>query len=497
MKKFDVIIVGSGLGGLECGAILSKEGFNVCVLEKNRVLGGCLQSFKRHNKVLDTGIHYVGSMDPGQILHQFFKYFDINDKIKTRRLDADGFDQIHFQDKIFNYAIGYENFAETMSSYFPEEKENIYNYTKKLKEVCNLISVDNLKKGILNIQGMDYFAQSAAKVIDHTVNNNILRNVLAGTNTLYGGVRNDSTFYHHAMINASNIEGPHRIVDGSQAIADALVAKIRENGGTVLTSSQVTRFVVENNNISSVEVNGNEIIEAKHFISNLHPSVTFQLVDKTPAIKKAFLSRINSLPNSYGIFTLYLILKKNTLPYINKNIYLIKGDDVWTSTTNPLDYSVRNVLLSYQSSSTNPNFTEVISVLNPMFLSEVEKWSDTSIGRRGDSYETFKQNKAQEILDFITPYAPEIIENIENIHTSTPLTYRDYTATPEGSAYGIIKNCNNPLVTLIPTRTKIDNLFLTGQNLNVHGALGVTLTAAHTCAHLIGSEYLAKKIGEA
>ena len=56
MKKFDVIIVGSGLGGLECGAILSKEGFNVCVLEKNRVLGGCLQSFKRHNKVLDTGI---------------------------------------------------------------------------------------------------------------------------------------------------------------------------------------------------------------------------------------------------------------------------------------------------------------------------------------------------------------------------------------------------------------------------------------------------------
>ena len=141
--------------------------------------------------------------------------------------------------------------------------------------------------------------------------------------------------------------------------------------------------------------------------------------------------------------------------------------------------------------------TEVISVLNPMFLSEVEKWSDTSIGRRGDSYETFKQNKAQEILDFITPYAPEIIENIENIHTSTPLTYRDYTATPEGSAYGIIKNCNNPLVTLIPTRTKIDNLFLTGQNLNVHGALGVTLTAAHTCAHLIGTEYLAKKIGEA
>ena len=64
MSKYDIIIIGSGLGGLECGAILSKEGFNVCVVEKNAQFGGCFQTYQRKGHLLDTGIHYVGSLEP-------------------------------------------------------------------------------------------------------------------------------------------------------------------------------------------------------------------------------------------------------------------------------------------------------------------------------------------------------------------------------------------------------------------------------------------------
>ena len=67
--KYDVIIIGSGLGGLQCAYILSKEGYNVCVLEKNNKLGGCLQTFRRNNTLFDTGMHYIGSMDEGQVLN--------------------------------------------------------------------------------------------------------------------------------------------------------------------------------------------------------------------------------------------------------------------------------------------------------------------------------------------------------------------------------------------------------------------------------------------
>ena len=74
-------------GGLECGAILSKEGFNVCVVEKNAQFGGCFQTYQRKGHLLDTGIHYVGSLDEGQVMNQYFRYFGIMDKLKIKRLD--------------------------------------------------------------------------------------------------------------------------------------------------------------------------------------------------------------------------------------------------------------------------------------------------------------------------------------------------------------------------------------------------------------------------
>ena len=74
MEKYDVIIIGAGFGGLACGITLSREGFKVLVLEKERSLGGCFQSFRRGPYILDTGIHYVGSLSEGQIMHQYFKY---------------------------------------------------------------------------------------------------------------------------------------------------------------------------------------------------------------------------------------------------------------------------------------------------------------------------------------------------------------------------------------------------------------------------------------
>ena len=58
-EEFDIIVIGSGLGGLECGVMLSREGMGVCIVEQAAVPGGCLQSFRRRGHSIDTGMHYV------------------------------------------------------------------------------------------------------------------------------------------------------------------------------------------------------------------------------------------------------------------------------------------------------------------------------------------------------------------------------------------------------------------------------------------------------
>ena len=67
-NQYDILIIGSGLGGLVCAYILSKNGYKVAVLEKNAQIGGCLQTFKRFGLSFDTGMHYIGSMQEGEII---------------------------------------------------------------------------------------------------------------------------------------------------------------------------------------------------------------------------------------------------------------------------------------------------------------------------------------------------------------------------------------------------------------------------------------------
>jgi all-trans-retinol 13,14-reductase len=63
--------------------------------------------------------------------------------------------------------------------------------------------------------------------------------------------------------------------------------------------------------------------------------------------------------------------------------------------------------------------------------------------------------------------------------------------------YGIAKDASNPLLTTIPPKTKIPGLFLTGQNVNLHGAVGVTIGAAMTCGEILGLPYVLKAIKNA
>lgn len=165
MSKYDIIIIGSGLGGLECGAILSKEGYHVCVLEKNELFGGCFQTYQRGGHRMDTGIHYIGSLDEGQIMNQYFRYFGIMDKLSIQRMDEEGFDRIYYKNAIYDYAMGHERFMETLCHSFPHERENLKRYVAAIRSVGNLISTDHLKKGRLSQEGMDFFATSAAGMI--------------------------------------------------------------------------------------------------------------------------------------------------------------------------------------------------------------------------------------------------------------------------------------------------------------------------------------------
>lgn len=496
-SKYDVVIIGSGLGGLECGIILSKEGYNVCVLEQANLFGGCLQSFKRNGHTIDTGMHYLGSMADGQIMNQYFKYFGILDNLNYMPLDND-FDNIILGDKShYSYKNGIADFKENLIQQFPTQKCGIQKYCDKISSIGESISVDIHKLGAFSTRSIDNLSTSASQFIDECVDDVTLQNVLAATNPLYGGVKERSNLYHHSMVNYSNIQGAVRFVGGTQHVADAMVDKIREQGGTVLNRSKVASINMGGDKVASVTLENGEMVFASHFISDIHPTTTFALLSDTPLVKKAYKSRFGLLSNTYPIFSVYLLMKEDSLKYINNNVYCYKDNNVWNATLDSNTLKPNSALISTQLACKDSEYADVITLLSPIAYDLFAKWSNSKLMMRGQDYDELKEQISQNIIDFVSEYKPEIAPCVEKVYSASPLTYEHYIGTPQGSAYGLLKDYKSALVTLLPAKTKVSNLLLTGQNLNVHGALGVTLTAAVTCSELIGENYLAKKIGNA
>jgi all-trans-retinol 13,14-reductase len=504
MSQYDVVIIGSGLGGLESAYILSKEGYKVLVLEKNRQLGGSLQIFVRDRAIFDTGIHYIGGLDEGQNLNQSFKYFNIMDKLHLHKMDMNGFDRITFDDDPIEYkhAQGYENFVEQLSQQFPKEREALKTYVEKIQEVCNYFPLYQLREDDAPIFGTQYLDVNAKDFIASITADTKLQNVLAGSSPLYAGEGEKTPLYVHALVVNTYIESSYKCVDGGAQIEKHLTKNIKASGGEIRNYAEVKKIVEKDGVIKYVELTDGEKIEGKHFISNIHPATTMNILE-SDKIKKAYRNRLQSLENYSSAFIVDIVFKPNTFKYLNHNYYHFRRNDVWSSMKMTNKAWPDGYCVFVPKSSKSDIYADSMTVLSYMQYDEVKQWENTyatipkNRDSRGQEYEDFKNDRAERLINEIQKKFPELKNSIKSYTTSTPLTYRDYIGAKDGGLYGIAKDYRDPLKTFISPKTKIPNLLFTGQNLNMHGVLGVTVGAIRTCGEFVGQDYLVQKINKA
>ena len=478
--EFDVVIIGAGLGGLECGYILSKNGMNVCIVEKNTVLGGCLQTFKRGTATFDTGFHYVGAMNDGESLNRLFSYFNLLE-LPWKKLD-DEFDTIIIDGERYPFMGGHKEFAAALTERFPNQKDNIKHYVDTLKSVGDHIFDSLNPREDTEFYSTSLFSQSAYKFLTDTITDSRLRDVLCGA-SIKMELSPNLPLYTFAQINDSFIRGAYRLDGGGSLIAEHLAADIEAMGGTIIKGRSVTSIKVNSDGaVDGVIIDGDEFVKSKWVISNAHPSYTVSIIEDTPYIKKVYRTRIQNLKNTVGTFTTNIRLKPDVVPYLNKNLYVYENADMWNYTPGKTD----RMLVHYYRNDKGQGSSDRLDLITPMAWEEVEKWADKPMGKRGDDYVEFKNKKTEECLRMAEKWVPGLTADaIDRIFTSTPLTYKLYTNTIDGSSYGIRKDFESPMTTVLTPRTPIKNILLTGQNLNLHGVLGVSMTALFTCREIM------------
>lgn len=493
MKK-KCIIIGSGLGGLSCGVILSKNGYDVTVLEQASQIGGCLQCFKRNGVKFETGMHFIGSADKGQTLNKLMNYLDLDSNLILNRLNPLAYDIISLNGEKFNFANGKDMFIQQMASYFPKEIDNLNKYYNLIEKIAQASSLHSLRHAESDFAiNTEYQTRSISDVLESIINDSLLRSVLVGNLPLYAAEENKTPFSTHAFIMDFYNQSAFRIVGGSDSIANSLKQTIEKFGGKVITKKKVKKIECDSTKATHVITEDESIYCADYIISTIHPTRTLELID-SKLIRPAFRNRITSLKNTTSGFSVYLKFKKDSIPYMNSNFYSYTSNNPWgCEYYNNSDWP-KGYLYMHFCHETNPKFAKSGVILSYMNIEELKQWENTFIGHRGKSYETFKDNKANILINNLEKDFPGIKQSIECYYTSTPLTYRDYTGTQDGSMYGIAKDISLGVSNRVPHKTKIPNLLLSGQNINSHGMLGVIVGSIVTCSELLTSERIYKQI---
>ncbi len=498
-RQHDICIIGAGLGGLLCGALLAKEGLDVLVLDQNKQIGGCLQVFGFEKKIFDSCVHYIGGMEEGQSLHRILSYAGVRDQLHLQRLDPDGFDRIVFGDQPAEIPLseGYDAFIENLAAHFPHQRSALQTYCDTVLDTCRSFPLYNLRMGHA-AEKERVSGQELWQTIQQTIDDPKLQQVLCGNHLLYAGVPGVTPFYIHALTLNSYIESAWKFKKGSHELPQALKNQIRSKGGQVLAGHKVAKLHMNGGSIIAAECENGEQYTAKQFIGAIHPNALFALLEN--GIRPSTRQRITGLQQSLSGFMVQAVLEPGVVPHRNHNLYWHEHN-TWNVMRDPVRHFGESYALYFTEDPERPGFSDTVSVLTYMDASETEKWKDTfnatiHPSERCDQYEAFKTEKAEQLLDKVKLRYPEIVKGVRKYTTASPLTYRDYMGTAEGSMYGILKNVENPAMTAISTHTRIPNLFLTGQNINLHGVLGVSMTALLTVGDIIGLSNLIGKVNK-
>ncbi|MBQ2208383.1 MAG: NAD(P)/FAD-dependent oxidoreductase [Prevotella sp.] len=430
--KHDVIIIGSGFGGLACAHMLAKAGRSVLVLEAHWQPGGCLQSYQRKGHTFDTGLHYVGGLDEGQQLHDVFQRLGLL-RLPWHRLDAEGFDQITIGGHTYRFAEGFDRFVDVLAADFPHERKALQRYVEML-------------------QGPDPDPSvSAWGWLNEVFSDALLIDVLSGSCLKTELRRESMPLLAFAHSQKSYIQSSWRLKGDSSLLVRALVDDIRQMGGEVVCRAEVVQLLEKDGRITAACCSNGETYEADRFISDIHPAQVLSLVQNERIQKGIYRRRLSMLENTVGMYTHSLVLKPGALPYFNCNHFVYRGGSVW-------DESTERVMLSCRVPVDDADDVTLLDLLTP---------------------------SAADPMPLAETVIPGLRDMVSEQYDSTPQTWERFTHTPNGSAYGIRKDCRQPLLTMLSPRTSVPNLLLTGQNVMLHGLEGVAMTAVQTTEILL------------
>jgi all-trans-retinol 13,14-reductase len=506
-QEFDVIVIGSGIGGLTCAALLSKfYRKRVLVLEQHFTVGGFTHGFDRKGKFhWDVGVHYIGEMEEGGTGRDVFNYIT-NGKLKWQKM-ADPFEKFIYPNFTFDVYSGAKRFQNDLIQKFPREKKALQKYFKDIKKAAFWFIGDSMLEIFpvflhpLLRRIYRHFGkigrQSTQSYLDKNFKDIQLKALLVSQWGDYGLPPCQSSFGTHSSIVVHFLEGGWHPVGGGKQIPDLIVPTIEQSGGIVITQRKVTEIIIKNGVAVGVKVQNMgdlkaelEIYHAPTIVSNAGAFNTYvKLIP--PSVPIIFRNAIKDFEKGTNVLSLYLGLKEDPRKLG------FQGENHWIHSTYyhnsiieapPIDADnlPQFAYLSFPSlknTETKGHTAEIIVAGHYDFFSQ---WQNEKWKRRGDDYQELKDQITDSIIKFVENQYPGFQDLIEYAELATPLTFEHFGASDRGAIYGIPCTTKRFDLPWANARTPIKNLYLTGVDTFPNGIMGAMMGGVKTAGLIDG-----------
>lgn len=500
-QKYDAIIVGSGPSGLATAALLSKINWRVLVLEQNEIIGGGFHSFKLKKHEFESGLHYIGEDKNVLDLLDFI----VDKPIEFTKLYP-YYDSIVIQKRTINLEAGIAKWLHIHISEFPEYEDEIYEYMKHLCDIEDpqihlFFRLKALRLPTVVIRTLQkclcpkYFEMSSRTLHDKLHECGIPPTsscgaFLSGQYGDHGLIPSKAPFFIHAAVVMHYIRGGCFPTRGTQHIPNSIIPTIHKSGGKVATYAKVTQLHHKNRHITGVTVNGNTFIEANCVISsigiyNTIQCINTQILELPPNIvlqpSAQFMFLFVSLQGYQGVLPTH-----NMWIYPNTNFDSI--DTYMQNSKDGLQFSEhRPYFISSASSKMGSQENGTITVLTTSKPHYYKTWQHLTHKQRSNhaEYLAWKQDFGAMMLTTLYKHFPDIKSSVVHTEVATPLTVKHYLGASSGEVYGNIPSVYRFSDFHVTPRTKIQGLYLTGQDLitaGIAGALGSAELTANVVA---------------
>ncbi|NJO77744.1 MAG: carotene isomerase [Cyanobacteria bacterium RM1_2_2] len=491
-ETFDIIVVGSGIGGLVTATQLVAKGAKVLVLERYLIPGGSAGYFERSGYRFDVGASMIfgfGSRGTTNLLTRALEAVNVRldtipDPVQVHYHLPDGL--------MLKVHRAYENFLQELTDHFPHEQQGIRQFYDECWQVFNCLNVMDLlsleeprylmrvffQHPLACLGLVKYLPQNVGDIARRYIQDPTLLKFIDMECYIWSVVPADRT----PMINAGMVfsdrhyGGINYPKGGVGQIAQKLVEGLEKAGGQIRYKARVTEVVCEQGRATGVKLATGEVYRAKRIVSNATRWDTFgKLVPpaQVPQSEQKWQQRYQKSPS---FFSLHLGVKADVLPPGTECHHVLLED--WQQMESPhgtIFVSIPTLL----DPELAPPGCHILHTFTPSWI---EDWQDLS----PSEYEQKKEDIAEQIVNRLEKIFPGLAAGLDYQEAGTPRTHRRFLGRDDGT-YGPIPSRKLMGLLGMPfNRTALPGLYCVGDSTFPGQGLNAVAFSGFACAHRIG-----------